>query len=341
MPHLTRSLALILALTLSLNATALSLHSEKRPDGTVALLLTNDPAAPTPPTLNQDPAIRTSLVAFFGYATGSYTNDNTMIVQQVLESLDSEVSTFEEGVPAGKKMITAMNDRNNGIERAALLLDEKGQLVAVGLVNGHCTVKSREESLSCNDLTNTVLTIFQPKGANKDDAASLVTWSKQLPPMQAILAESDNPETRANVQKIATVEYVSTDPKKAAWSASQLPSDFPKFMLPLLPEQAYLIGAGAHGEFTTPGMVGAPMDGDWDEMAGRPPHEFEVILRTYTEYASVLEFYKQHAKDAEISGTERKALVEGYIGGGTYKIEINNRKEEGTVITLSAWKQEV
>jgi len=107
-----------------------------------------------------------------------------------------------------------MNDRNNGIERAALLLDEKGQLVAVGLVNGHCTVKSREESLSCNDLTDTVLTIFQPKGANKDDAASLVTWSKQLPPMQAILAESDNPETRANVQKIATVEYVSTDPKK-------------------------------------------------------------------------------------------------------------------------------
>ncbi|MDL5597083.1 hypothetical protein PGC34_10555 [Pseudomonas kribbensis] len=341
MTNLTRPLTLFLALFFSVNATALSLHSENRSDGTVALLLTNDPSSPSLPKLNDDPAIRSALVDFLGYSTGSYTNDNTMIVQQVLESLDSELSSFDEGVPAGKTMITAMNDGNNGLERAALLLDEKGQLVAVGLVNGHCTVKSREEALTCNDLPDTVLTIFQPKGSKKDDAASLVTWSKQLPPMLAIRAESDDPETRASAQKIATVEYVSTDPEKGAWTTSQLPADFPKPMLSMLPQRAHLIGAGAHGEFTTPGMEGTPMEGDWDEMAGRPKHEFEVILRTYTDYASVLDFYKLQAKNAEISGNDKKALVEGYIGGGTYKVEIRNKEKEGTVITLSAWKQEV
>ncbi|MBV4459072.1 hypothetical protein KVG96_14015 [Pseudomonas sp. COR58] len=341
MPNLTRPLTLTLALFLSLNASALSLHSEQRSDGTTALLLTNAPAPAGTPNLNEDPAIRSVLVDFLGYATGSYTNHKTMIVQQVLEALDSEYSAIEEGLPPGRSMITAMNDGNNGRDRAALLLNEKGQLMALGLVNGHCTVKSSEEPVTCNDLPDTVLTVFQPKGANKSDAAPLIAWSKQLPRLLAIRAESDDPETRAAAQKIATVEYVSTDPEKGAWSAAQLPSDFPKAMLPMLPKRAHLIGAGAHGEFTTPGMEGTPMDGDWDKMAGRPRHEFEVILRTYSDYADVLDFYKQQAKDAQISGNERKALVEGYIGGGTYKVEIRNREAEGTVITLSAWKQEV
>ncbi|MHB2241803.1 hypothetical protein [Pseudomonas monsensis] len=341
MKRLNRPFSILLALTFSLNATALSLRSEQRPDGTTALLLSNEPTAERAPKLNQDPAVRSALVDFFGYQTGSYTNDNTMIVQQVLEALDSEMSMFADGVPAGSKMITAMDDGNNGFERGALLLNDKGQLVAVGLVNGHCTVKSREEALTCNDAPQTVLTIFQPQGAKQADAESLIGWSKQLPPMMAIWAESDDPERRANAQKIASVEYAATKPEEGAWTAAQLPSDFPKAMLAMLPQRAHLIGAGAHGVFTTPGMEGTPIEGDWDKIAGRPQHEFEVILRTFTEYADVIDFYQQHAKDAEISGNQRKALVEGYIGGGTYKIEISNREDEGTVITLSAWRQEV
>jgi len=39
-------------------ATALSLRSEKRADGTTVLLLTNDRAPARPPQLNEDPAIR-------------------------------------------------------------------------------------------------------------------------------------------------------------------------------------------------------------------------------------------------------------------------------------------
>ena len=341
MKHLSRTLALLLAFTFSLSAIALSLRSEQRPDGTTALLLTNEASPERASKLNQDPAVRSALVNFFGYQTGSYTNDNTMIVQQVLEALDSEMATFVDGVPPGRKMITAMDDGNNGFERGALLLDDKGHLLAVGLVNGHCTVKSREEALTCNDAPETVLTIFQPEGAKKADADSLVSWSKQLPPMMALWAESDDPERRAAAQKIAHVEYIVTQPKQGAWTAAQLPSDFPKAMLALLPQRAHLIGAGAHGVFTTPGMEGTPIDGDWDKIAGRPQHEYEVILRTFTEYADVIDFYQQHAKDAEVSGNERKALVEGHIDGGTYKVEITNRTDEGTVITFSAWRQEV
>jgi hypothetical protein len=339
--HIARPLAIFLALTFSLEASALSLHSEQRSDGTTALFLTNDPATVSPPKLNEDPAIRAALVDFFGYSTGSYTNDGSLIVQQVLEALDSEFSVFEEGVPAGRKMITAMDDGNNGRERAALMLDENGQLIAVGLVNGHCTVKSSDEPLTCNALPDTALTIFQPKAAKKTDADPLIVWSKQLPELLAIRAESENPETRANAQKIATIEYVEADPKIGVWSPAQLPSDFPKAMLSMLPRRAHLIGAGANGVFTTPGMKGTPIEGDWDEVAGRPRHEFEVILRTYTDYVDILDFYKQQAKGAEISGNDKKALIEGYIDGGTYKIEIRNREKEGTVITLSAWRQEV
>lgn len=339
--HLSRTLSLLLAFTFSLSASALSLRSEQHPDGTTVLLLTNEASPERAHKLNQDPAVRSALVDFLGYQTGSYTNDNTMIVQQVLEALDSEMATFVDGVPPGRKMITAMDDGNNGLERGALLLDDKGQLLAVGLVNGHCSVKSRDEPLTCNDAPETVLTIFQPEGASEGDADALITWSKQLPPMMALWAESDDPERRAAAQKIAHVEYIVTQPKQGAWTAAQLPSDFPKAMLALLPQRAHLIGAGAHGVFTTPGMEGTPINGDWDKIAGRPQHEYEVILRTFTEYADVIDFYQQHAKDAEVSGNERKALVEGRIDGGTYKIEIANRKEAGTVITFSAWRQEV
>ncbi|MBK5551248.1 hypothetical protein JFU49_13375 [Pseudomonas sp. TH03] len=337
---IARPLALLLALAVSHDAAALSLHSETRADGATMLLLTDDPAPERAPQLNEDPAVRAALADFIGYAAGSYTKDNYMIVSQILGALDSEFSTFEEGVPAGRKMLTAMDDRNNGNERAALLLDEKGQLIAVGLVNGHCTVKSSEESLSCNPGPETVLTVFQAKGAKKTDADPIIAWSKQLPPLIAMWAESENPDRRARAQKIGSVEYITVEPKKDAWVAAQLPSDFPKAMLPLLPKNTYLMGAGVDGAYTTPGMKGAPIYGDYDEMAGRPRHDFEVMLKTYTAFSDVVEFYQQQAKDAELSANDKKALVDGVAGGGTYKIEIKD-KEEGTIIIFSGWRKEV
>lgn len=339
--NLTRPFAVLLALTLSLDAVALSLQSEKRADGTTVLQLTNAPAPARPPQLNEDPAVRAALIDFIGYATGSFTNDNTMIVTQVLESLDSEFSTFEEGVPAGRKMLTAMDDGNNGNERGALLLDDTGQLIAVGLVNGHCTVKSKTESLTCNPSPETVLTIFQAKGAKKSDAEPIIAWSKELPPMVALKSESEDPETRANAQKIATVEYITTDPKKNAWSAAQLPADFPKAMLALLPKNTHLVGAGVDGFFTTPGLKGAPIYGDYDELAGRPRHDFEVLLKTYTPFSEVVKFYQEQAKGAELRANDEKALIDGVAGGGTYKIEIKDEEEEGTSITFSGWRKEV
>ncbi|AZC33144.1 hypothetical protein PUP68_27220 [Pseudomonas chlororaphis] len=338
--NLTRPFAVLLALTLSLDAVALSLQSEKRADGTTVLQLTNAPAPARPPQLNEDPAVRAALIDFIGYATGSFTSDGSMIVTQVLDSLDSEFSTFEKGVPAGRKMLTAM-DHDHGDERAALLLNDKGQLIAVGLVNGHCTVKSRTESLSCNPGPETVLTIFQAKDAQKSDAEPIIAWSKELPPMVAFWAESEDPETRALAQKIATVEYITTDPKKDSWSAAQLPADFPKAMLALLPKNSHLVGAGVDGFFTTPGLKGAPIYGDYDELAGRPRHDFEVLLKTYTPFSEVVKFYQEQAKGAELRANDEKALIDGVAGGGTYKIEIKDEEEEGTSITFSGWRKEV
>jgi hypothetical protein len=338
---IARPLALLLALSVSLDAAALSLHSEKRADGATVLRLSNEPAAARPPQLNEDPAVRAALIDFIGYATGSYTLDGSLIVSQVLDALDSEFSTFEDGVPAGHKMLTAMDDGNHGDERAALMLDEKGQLIAVGLVNGHCTVKSRTETLSCNPGPETVLTIFQAKGAKKSDADPIVVWSKQLPPLVAYWAESEDPETRAKAQKIGSVEYITTDPEKASWGTAQLPADFPKAMLPLLPKNTYFAGAGVDGAYITPGLTGARMEGDFDAIDGRPQHEFEVMLNTYTPFAEVVKFYQQHAKGAVLQADDDKARVDGVAGGGTYKIDIRDREDDGTAITFSAWRKEV
>jgi len=329
------------ALAASFDASALYVQSQQRPDGTIALHLTTEPGPQSAPQLNQDPAIMQSLVNFLGYAHGSYTLDNEMIARQVSDALGSEPSVFDKGVPQGRKLLTAMNDRNQGRERGALLLDDKGRLLAVGLVNGHCTVKSREESLSCNPDPDSVLTLFLPEGANKSDADPIIAWSKEIPELLAMRAESDDPETRASVQKIATVEFVTTHPEQPAWNHAQLPADFPKAMLPLLLEPSSLVGAAADGYFITPGLKGAPIIGDWDEMAGRPVHDFEVLLRTYSSLAQVLKFYGEQAKDAEISADATQALIEGHIGGGTYKIEIKDKEEDGVVITFSAWRKTV
>lgn len=338
---IARPLALFLALSVSLDAAALSLHSEKRADGTTVLQLSNAPAAARPPQLNEDPAVRAALVDFIGYATGSYTLDGSLIVSQILDALDSEFTIFEEGVPAGRTMLTAMDDGNHGDERAALLLDENGQLIAVGLVNGHCTVKSRTETLSCNPGPETVLTIFQAKGAKKSDADPMIVWSKQLPPLVAYWAESEDPETRAKAQKIGSVEYITTDPKKPSWTTSQLPSDLPKAMLPLLPTNSFLSGVGADGFYISPGIKGSPMEGEFDQIDGRPMHEFEVMLHTYMPFADVLRFYKQRAKGAELQANDEKARVDGVAGGGTYKIDIRDKEDEGTAITFTAWRKEV
>jgi hypothetical protein len=65
------------------------------------------------------------------------------------------------------------------------------------------------------------------------------------------------------------------------------------------------------------------------------------MLKTYTLFSDVVKFYQQQAKGAELSANDEKALVEGVVGGGTYKIEIKDNEEEGTTITFSGWRKEV
>ncbi|UZE09715.1 hypothetical protein [Pseudomonas sp. B21-053] len=58
-------------------------------------------------------------------------------------------------------------------------------------------------------------------------------------------------------------------------------------------------------------------------------------------FADVLKFYQQHAKGAVLQANDEKARIDGVAGGGTYKIDIRDKEDEGTAITFSGWRKEV
>jgi len=96
---------------------------------------------PAPPLrLSEQPRIRSAVIAMVGYARGSYTEADTLIAQQVLEGMRSRHDITRTVWPDGRKVIASVNGGDHGEERAAMLLDAEGRLVALGLVNGHCNV---------------------------------------------------------------------------------------------------------------------------------------------------------------------------------------------------------
>lgn len=292
------------------------------------------------PRLSEEPQVRAALFDFFGYARGSYTEDDELLLAQALEAISEKRDATRTMLPDGRQLLASMNDRNQGRERGAMLIDKRGTVVAFGLVNGHCRLGGQPLAKVCNPDPNTVLTVFHRKGMLVGEAAPLLAWARQLPPMLALIA--GDKDTAAEGQKIATVEYVLARPALPGWNRAQLPPAFPPALLPLLLDKSTVLTSAGAGVFAYPlTLKGKKQNNVLDQAEGRPPRDLEVALRSYASFDMVVERYRQMAKGARVQRNERTAYLDGDMGQGSYRVYIRNTGDDGVMIDVALWQRKL
>ena len=292
------------------------------------------------PRLSEEPQVRAALTEFFGYARGSYTDDDALLLEQALEAISERRDATRSVLPDGRQLLASMNDRNQGRERGAILLDRRGAIVAFGLDNGHCRLQGTPLAKVCKPDPQTVLTVFHRKGMLVDEAAPLLAWARQLPPMLALIAADD--DTGSDGQKIASVEYVLAQPALPGWNRAQLPSGFPSALLPLLLDRSTVVTSAGAGVFSFPlSLKGKKQNNVLDEAEGRPPRDLEVALRSYASFDSVVELYRKTIKGARLQRNERTAYLHGDLGQGSYRVYIRNTGFDGVMIDVALWQKKL
>ena len=292
------------------------------------------------PRLSEEPQVRAALFEFFGYARGSYTDDDALLLEQALEAVSERRDATRSVLPDGRQLLASMNDRNQGRERGAILLDKRGAIVAFGLVNGHCRLQGTPLAKVCKPDPQHVLTVFHRKGMLVGEAAPLLAWARQLPPMLALIAADD--ETGADGQKIASVEYVLAQPALPGWNHAQLPSGFPSALLPLLLDKSTVLTSAGAGVFAFPqSLKGKKQNNVLDEAEGRPPRDLEVALRSYASFDNVVELYRKTIKGARLQRNERTAYLYGDLGQGSYRVYIRNTGFDGVMIDVALWRKKL
>ena len=274
------------------------------------------------PRLSDDVQVRSALFDFFGYARGSYTEDDELLLAQALEAISEKRDATRTPLPDGRQLLASMNDRKQGRERGAMLLDKRGTIIAFGLVNGHCHLEGRPLVKVCNPDPNAVLTVFHRKGMLVGEAAPLLAWARQLPPMLALIAADK--EAGAGGQKIASVEYVLAQPA----------------LLPLLLDKSTVLTSAGAGVFAYPlTLKGKKQTNVLDQAEGRPPRDLEVALRSYASFDTVVERYRRLAKGARLQRNERTAYLDGDMGQGSYRVYIRNTGADGVMIDVALWQR--
>ena len=293
------SLCAALCLPLSSMAQAISAEDAAFVAATVPV------SVPSPPlSLNEHPEIRADVFRLLGYARGSYTQDNTLIARQVLDSMQSLDDIKRTMLPDGRSVLASIDAGTRGAWRAAMLFDPQHKLLALGLVNGHYAP-------ACLPSTHAVLTLFLPPDADDEMAAPLLVWARQLPPMLAQAA----PEQR---QSIAAVEYITTRPGQPGWEQSDLPHGFPLSLLHLLLPNAELNSSSSGDE---------------------PMPDASITLRSYADFHWVLNTYAKLAKGAQVQGHDDKVVFSGSDASGRYTVTLREPdKENGVLITVASWQ---
>ena len=293
------SLCAALCLPLSSMAQAISAENAAFVAATVPV------SVPSPPlSLNEHPEIRADVFRLLGYARGSYTQDDTLVALQVLDSMQSLDDIKRTMLPDGRSVLASIDAGTRGAWRAAMLFDPQHKLLALGLVNGHCAP-------ACLPSTHAVLTLFLPPGAEDEMAAPLLVWARQRPPMLAKAA----PEQR---QSIAAVEYITTRPGQPGWEQGDLPPGFPLSLLHLLLPNAELNSSSSGDE---------------------PMPDASITLRSYADFHWVLNTYAKLAKGAQVQGHDDKVVFSGSDASGRYTVTLREPdKENGVLITVASWQ---
>lgn len=294
------SLCATLCLPLSSMAQAISAEDAAFVAATVPV------SVPSPPlSLSAHPEISADVFKLLGYARGSYTQDDTLVALQVLDSMQSLDDITRTMLPDGRSVLASIDAGTHGAWRAAMLFDPQRKLLALGLVNGHCAP-------ACLPSTHAVLTLFLPPGAEDEMAAPLLVWARQRPPMLAQAA----PEQR---QSIAAVEYITTRPGQPGWEPRDVPPGFPASLLHLLLPNAELNSSSSGDE---------------------PMPDASITLRSYADFHWVLNTYAKLAKGAQVQGHDDKVVFTGSDAGGRYTVTLREPdKENGVLITVASWRE--
>ena len=298
------SLCATLCLPLSSMAQAISAEDAAFVAATVPV------SVPSPPlSLNEHPEIRADVFRLLGYARGSYTQDDTLVALQVLDSMQSLDDITRTMLPDGRSVLASIDAGTRGAWRAAMLFDPQRKLLALGLVNGHCAP-------ACLPSTHAVLTLFLPPGAEDEMAAPLLVWARQRPPMLAQAA----PEQR---QSIAVVEYITTRPGQPGWEARDVPPGFPASLLHLLLPNAELTGTPTEAA----------------EAGDEPMPDASITLRSYADFHWVLNTYAKLAKGAQVQGHDDKVVFTGNDASGRYTVTLREQgKKDSVFITVASWQ---
>ena len=293
------SLCATLCLPLSSMAQAISAEDAAFVAATVPV------SVPSPPlSLNEHPEIRADVFRLLGYARGSYTQDDTLVALQVLDSMQSLDDITRTMLPDGRSVLASIDAGTRGAWRAAMLFDPQHKLLALGLVNGHCAP-------ACLPSTHAVLTLFLPPGAEDEMAAPLLVWARQRPPMLAQAA----PEQR---QSSAAVEYITTRPGQPGWEPNDVPPGFPASLPHLLLPNAELNSSSSGDE---------------------PLPDASITLRSYADFHWVLNTYAKLAKGAQVQGHDDKVVFSGSDASGRYTVTLREPdKENGVLITVASWQ---
>lgn len=317
------SLCATLCLPLSSMAQAISAEDAAFVAATVPV------SVPSPPlSLNEHPEIRADVFRLLGYARGSYTQDDTLVALQVLDSMQSLDDITRTMLPDGRSVLASIDAGTRGAWRAAMLFDPQRKLLALGLVNGHCAP-------ACLPSTHAVLTLFLPPGAEDEMAAPLLVWARQRPPMLAQAA----PEQR---QSIAVVKYFTTRPGQPGWEARDVPPGFPASLLHLLLPNAELNSSSSGGKLIAPaGLAGLPMRTPTEaaEAGDEPMPDASITLRSYADFHWVLNTYAKLAKGAQVKGHDDKVVLTGNDASGRYTVTLREQgKKDSVFITVASWQ---
>ena len=317
-------LTLCAALCLPLSSMAETISAED-----AAFVAATVPVPSPPLRLSAHPEIRADVFGLLGYARGSYTQGNTLIARQVLDSMYSLDDITRTMLPDGRSVLASIDAGTRGAWRAAMLFDPQHKLLALGLVNGHCAP-------ACLPSTHAVLTLFLPPGAEDEMAAPLLVWARQRPPMLAQAA----PEQR---QSIAVVEYITTRPGQPGWEPRDVPPGFPASLLHLLLPNAELNSSSSGGKIVTPaGLAGLPMRTPTQaaDAGDEPMPDADITVRSYADFHWVLNTYAKLAKGAQVKGHDDKVVFTGSDTSGRYTVTLREpNKDDGVLITVASWRK--
>ncbi len=209
----------------------------------------------------QAPALDRAVARFAGVASGSYFWSEGLVAEQLIAGLSASLHRQQLALPGNVRLLSSYRSTGGGGERAAVMLDARGDVLAAALAHRGCGADGKA---ACRgDDQRAELVVFLRPGFDRANAQPLLAWSTRVPKEDLQSGEAE---------KIVRTDYITLDAAHTAAVPVTRPKGF-SAKVPLYPRAVvYRNGQDALS----------------DEKAKRV-----LRLQTTDSIAQVLAFYKQ------------------------------------------------